>query len=124
MMHDMVVPRALRRHRIALPLRVGLRTLLFTIVITAHDTQPALTAPLKLTECLRDWNDREEARGKGVEKLMSDGPMAALSNMTKPQLELIRNYLTLSENLKFRCPGFTPTPRPNPPPLIPTSPLD
>ena len=79
-----------------------------------HDLHPAVSAPLKMTECLRNWNDREAVRGKGVEKMMAEGPMVALSSMSKPQLQLIRDYLTLTENLKFRCPKFTPPPRPNP----------
>ena len=114
MIHDMALSRGAGRAKSALSLRGGLMTFLFALAITSFDIQPGISAPLKLTECLRNWNDREEARGKGVEKLMAEGPMAALSSMSKPQLQLIRDYLTLTENLKFRCPRFTPTPRPNP----------
>ena len=114
MIFDRPSLRVKRRPGGVLTVKVGLITLLLCTAIMLHDLRPAASTPLNSNDCLGYWNDREDARGKGVEKLMSQGPAAALSTMTKAQLQLIRSYLTLSGKLKFRCRGFTPTPRPNP----------
>ena len=97
---------------------MGGKTILCLLVLSSilllHSAAPVASLQMRASDCLREWNIRENTRKMGVDRLMSKGPEAALATLSKAQLDLIRTYIIARENLNFRCSHFTPPPRQNP----------
>ncbi len=63
----------------------------------------ASAAPLDQKECERLKAEKRSLAGLGVEKDMAKGPEWVKANLQASQLDLIKRYLTVDEQLKFRC---------------------
>ena len=74
----------------------------------------AYATPLERSTCLRSWNDQDRFKRLGAPDLIAKSPDTIMKNLQAEQLKLIRAYIANTENLKFRCPQFTPPPRLNP----------
>ncbi len=64
---------------------------------------PALAAPLDKAACAKLTLDMQNMKMLEVDKLMDKGPAWAASNLSDADLSLVRQYIDLDEQLKFRC---------------------
>ena len=64
---------------------------------------PALAAPLDKAACAKLTLDMQNMKMLEVDKLMEKGPAWAASNLSDADLSLVRQYIDLDEQLKFRC---------------------
>jgi hypothetical protein len=64
---------------------------------------PANAAPLEKAECEKLKAEKKSLVVLGVEKNMAKGPEWVKANLEASQLDLIKRYLTVDEQLKFRC---------------------
>jgi hypothetical protein len=60
-------------------------------------------APLEKAECERLQSEKQALMVLGVDKEFSKGPDWAQANLAPPELNLIKRYLIIDEQLKFRC---------------------
>jgi hypothetical protein len=73
---------------------------------------PANAAPLEKAECEKLKAEKKSLVVLGVEKNMAKGPEWVKANLEASQLDLIKRYLTVDEQLKFRChPALQPKKR-------------
>ena len=64
---------------------------------------PATAAPLDKDSCAKLTQDMQNMKMLEVDKLMENGPSWAASHLTSADLSLVRQYIDLDEQLKFRC---------------------
>ena len=64
-------------------------------------------------KCLRTWKKAGTADFSQAQKLMLKGP-ESVQNLSPAEKDIIRNYIIMTEMLKFRCSSFTPPPGKNP----------
>ncbi|HZV21734.1 MAG TPA: hypothetical protein VE986_09345 [Hyphomicrobiales bacterium] len=63
----------------------------------------AEAAPLDKNACARLAQDLQNMKAIEVDKLMEKGPAWAASHLSATDLNLIRQYIDLDEQMKFRC---------------------
>ena len=54
--------------------------------------------------CRRLKSERDALEGAGLREIMTKGPDWAKTNLTKERMDQIRRFLTLEEDVRFRCP--------------------
>lgn len=64
---------------------------------------PGGAAPLGKEECKRLKVEKKSLAGQGVAKNMAKGPEWVKANLGASQLDLIKRYILVNEQLKFRC---------------------
>ena len=64
---------------------------------------PSVAAPLDKDSCAKLTQDMQNMKMLEVDKLMEKGPSWAASHLTSADLSLVRQYIDLDEQLKFRC---------------------
>ncbi len=64
---------------------------------------PAASAPLDKDACAKLALDMQNMKMLEVDKLMENGPAWAASHLSSDDLNLVRLYIELDEQLKFRC---------------------
>ncbi len=64
---------------------------------------PAASAPLDKDACAKLALDMQNMKMLEVDKLMENGPTWAASHLSDADLSLVRQYIDLDEQLKFRC---------------------
>jgi hypothetical protein len=64
---------------------------------------PSIAAPLDKDSCAKLTQDMQNMKMLEVDKLMEKGPSWAASHLTSADLSLVRQYIDLDEQLKFRC---------------------
>jgi hypothetical protein len=64
---------------------------------------PAVAAPLDKAACAKLAQDLQNMKALEVDKLMEKGPSWAVSHLSSGDLGLIRQYIDLDEQMKFRC---------------------
>jgi hypothetical protein len=65
--------------------------------------QPAAAAPLDKAACAKLAQHMQYIKALDVDKLMEKGPSWAVSHLSPSDLGLIRQYIDLDEQMKFRC---------------------
>ena len=65
---------------------------------------PAQAAMHDVETCRRIKTEHEALGASGIREMLPKGPEWAKSNLTKERLEQIRRFLTLDEDMRFRCP--------------------
>src|SRR5208337_693753 len=68
---------------------------------------PATSAPLDKNACAKLAQDMQDMKMLEVGKLMQNGAAWAASHLSPADLNLVRQYIDLDEQLKFRC--FAPS---------------
>jgi hypothetical protein len=63
----------------------------------------AEAAPLDKAACARLAQDIQNIKALDVDKLMENGPAWAVSHLSTADLALVRQYIDLDEEMKFRC---------------------
>ncbi len=63
----------------------------------------AFAAPLDKNSCAQLAQDMQNLKALEVDKLMENGPSWAMSHLSPVQIALIRQYIDLDEQMKFRC---------------------
>jgi hypothetical protein len=63
----------------------------------------AYAAPLDKNSCAKLAQDVQNMKLLEVDKLMEKGPAWAASHLSSPDLNLIRQYIDLDEQMRFRC---------------------
>ncbi len=64
---------------------------------------PSIAAPLDKDSCAKLTQDMQNMKMLEVDKLMEKGPSWAASHLASADLSLVRQYIDLDEQLKFRC---------------------
>lgn len=64
---------------------------------------PASAAPLDKNACAKLAQDMQNMKLLDVDKLMEKGPSWAASHLSPAELSLVRQYIGLDEQMKFRC---------------------
>ena len=64
---------------------------------------PSIAAPLDKDSCAKLALEMQNMKMLEVDKLMEKGPSWAVSHLTSADLSLVRQYIDLDEQLKFRC---------------------
>lgn len=64
---------------------------------------PSIAVPLDKDSCAKLTQDMQNMKMLEVDKLMEKGPSWATSHLTSADLSLVRQYIDLDEQLKFRC---------------------
>lgn len=64
---------------------------------------PAFAAPLDKNACAKLTQDIQNMKMLDVDKMMEKGPAWAASHLSPADLSLVRQYIDLDEQLKFRC---------------------
>jgi hypothetical protein len=75
----------------------------FAFALLAGPTAPALAAPLDKTACAKLAQDMQNMKALEVDKLMEKGPAWAVSHLSSGDLSLVRQYIDLDEQMRFRC---------------------
>ena len=78
------------------------RLLAFTLAFCA----PAISAdasPLDKAACAKIALDLQNLKALDVDKLIANGPVWAADHLTAGDLALVRQYIDLDEQMKFRC---------------------
>jgi hypothetical protein len=73
------------------------------LCIFALVSPPSIAAPLDKAGCARLAQDMQNMKALDVDKLMENGPSWAVSHLPPSELGLIRQYIDLDEQMKFRC---------------------
>jgi hypothetical protein len=60
-------------------------------------------APLDKNACAKLAQDMQNMKALEVDKLMENGPAWAASHLSPADLTLVRQYIDLDEQMKFRC---------------------
>ena len=99
------VPAGLRRLAGAHICVYGAVVALATTVLLAASglAVTARAEPLSAQACLALELEREALNELGAQKLMARGPDWAKRNLIPPERELVKRYLSLQGELKFRC---------------------
>jgi hypothetical protein len=63
----------------------------------------ALAAPLDKNACAKLAQDLQNLKALDVDKLMERGPAWAAGHLSAGDLALVRQYVDLDEQMKFRC---------------------
>ncbi|MBI4724923.1 MAG: hypothetical protein HY765_08085, partial [Rhodomicrobium sp.] len=63
----------------------------------------AIAAPLGKDACAKLAQDLQDMKALDVERLMENGPSWAVSHLSPADLNLVRRYIDLGEQVKFRC---------------------
>jgi hypothetical protein len=63
----------------------------------------AAAAPLDKAACAKLAVDMQNMKALEIDKLMEKGPAWAVSHLTAADLSLIRQYIDLDEQMRFRC---------------------
>ena len=63
----------------------------------------ALAAPLDKNACAKLAQDLQNLKALDVDKLMERGPAWAAGHLSAGDLALVRQYIDLDEQMKFRC---------------------
>ena len=75
-----------------------------TLVIAASGFAAAVRAePLSAQACLALELEREALNQLGAQNLMARGPDWAKRNLIPPEREMVKRYLSLQGELRFRC---------------------
>lgn len=64
---------------------------------------PAFPAPLDKDACTNLSQEMQNLKALDVDKLMEKGPEWAISNLSQTDLNLVRRYIDVDEQIKFRC---------------------
>lgn len=89
-----------------------LSQLLFLVGITVGIiSAPLMAAPLEKEACDQLQTEKQSLTQQGVEKDMEKGPEWAKANLQPTRLELVKRYISVNEQIKFRC---TPVVEPKP----------
>jgi hypothetical protein len=64
---------------------------------------PAEAAPLDKNGCAKLAQDMQNLKALDVDKLMENGPAWAVNHLSSADLGLVRQYIDLDEQMKFRC---------------------
>jgi len=64
---------------------------------------PVLAAPLDKNACTKLAQDMQNMKMLEVGKLMEKGPDWAASHLSPADLSLVRQYIDIDEQMKFRC---------------------
>ncbi len=96
--------------------RVGACALAVLLTVSWSD-RSAVAAPASTATCLQVWDVMHGRDHSAVRALIAKGPDAVLPTLSKKQVQAIRDYITATETMKFRCTRFIP-----PPPLNPRRP--
>jgi hypothetical protein len=64
---------------------------------------PARAASLDKNTCAKIAQDIQNMKALDVDKLMEKGPAWAVDNLSPGDLSLVRQYIDLDEQMKFRC---------------------
>lgn len=78
------------------------RLLAFTLAFSA----PAIgvdASPLDKAACAKIALDLQNLKALDVDKLMANGPAWAADHLTAADIAVVRQYIDLDEQLKFRC---------------------
>ena len=69
----------------------------------------AEAAPLDKNGCAKLAQDMQNLKALDVDKLMENGPAWAVNHLSSADLGLVRQYIDLDEQMKFRCaaPGLS-----------------
>ncbi len=81
--------------------RFDLRTL--ATVVLSISALAAHAAPLDKATCAKLTQDMQNMKALDVDKLMEKGPSWAVSHLSPGDLNLVRQYIDLDEQMKFRC---------------------
>ncbi len=65
---------------------------------------PVAAAPLDAEECGRLAEEHKVLVGAGIEAQLEKGPDWARDNLDEAQLDRIKQFLAIEEQLQFRCP--------------------
>lgn len=65
---------------------------------------PAAAAPLDAEECGRLAEEHKVLVGAGIEAQLAKGPDWGRDNLDQAQLDRIKQFLAIEEQLRFRCP--------------------
>ena len=65
---------------------------------------PARAGMHDAESCRRIKTEHDSLGASGIREMLPKGPEWAKSNLTKERLEQIRRFLTLDEDMRFRCP--------------------
>lgn len=63
----------------------------------------AWCAPLDKAACAKVAQDMQNLKALDVDKLMENGPSWAVSHLSPADMSLVRQYIDLDEQMKFRC---------------------
>ncbi len=63
----------------------------------------AFANPLDKNACAKLAQDMQNLKALEVDKLMENGPSWAMSHLSPVQIALVRQYIDLDEQMKFRC---------------------
>ncbi len=64
---------------------------------------PARATPLDKNACAKIAQDIQNMKALDVDKLMERGPAWAVDNLSPSDFSLVRQYIDLDEQMKFRC---------------------
>ena len=78
------------------------RLLAFTLAFSASATV-ADASPLDKAACAKIALDLQNLRALDVDKLMANGPAWAADHLSAADLAVVRQYIDLDEQMKFRC---------------------
>jgi hypothetical protein len=89
----------------ALLLRTHPGELAFAAVLAVLAFLPleAIAAPLDKNACAKLAVDMQNMKSLDIDKLMEKGPSWAASHLPAAELSLIRQYIDLDEQMRFRC---------------------
>jgi hypothetical protein len=81
-----------------------LRLALPALALGAAAFSPALeAAPMDKSACAKLSQELQNLKALDVDRLMEKGPGWAAANLSSPDLGLVRQYIDLDEQFKFRC---------------------
>jgi len=87
--------------------RNGFRKIAFLALpcgmIVAAVLSPVSAAPMDKGGCAKLAQDMQNMKALDVDKLMENGPNWAVAHLSQADLTLIRQYIDLDEQMKFRC---------------------
>ncbi|KAI93759.1 hypothetical protein T281_14785 [Rhodomicrobium udaipurense JA643] len=72
-------------------------------VIAAMTSGRADAVQLDKAACAKLTQDLQALKALDVDRLMEHGPNWAVANLSAPDLNLVRQYIELDEQMKFRC---------------------
>lgn len=66
-------------------------------------SMPTLAAPLDKGDCEKLVQNFQNMKALDVDKMMANGPEWAISHLSPVDLNLVRRYIDLDEQIRFRC---------------------
>jgi hypothetical protein len=82
----------------------GASIAIFTAIVLASASTPGRAGILDAESCRRHKSEYDTLGASGIREMMAKGPEWAKANLTKERMEQVRRYLTLEEDVRFRCP--------------------